>query len=72
MEWISVEDRLPELGYYLILTDGDIQTANFSNNFGTRWYGYFGMSENDMGMSCTIEFKEVTHWMPLPSPPKQQ
>lgn len=70
-QWISVEDKLPGVGYYLILENGEIHTALFDNNFGKRWYAYFGMSESDMSVSFSVEFKKVTHWMPLPKAPKE-
>ena len=63
-EWISVEDRLPEeKGRYL--------TAN--KRFGDKivvfdlWFGggfWYVEEEDDV-----FDF-EVTHWMPLPEPPK--
>ena len=60
-EWISVEDRLPtldETGYTYVLvcmSDEFITAADYTRNEG------FGLWE-DSG--------EVTHWMPLPEPPK--
>ena len=63
-EWISVADRLPEeKGRYL--------TAN--KRFGDKivvfdlWFGggfWYVEEEDDV-----FDF-EVTHWMPLPNPPK--
>ena len=63
-EWISVKDRLPEeKGRYL--------TAN--KRFGDKivvfdlWFGggfWYVEEEDDV-----FDF-EVTHWMPLPNPPK--
>lgn len=60
-DWISVEDRLPE-----------IQTGPYlTYNFRT---GYFDIMSGDyINYSvCPPEnFNEVTHWMPLPAPPTQ-
>jgi hypothetical protein len=68
-EWISVEERLPETeGWYLVYTAPDkkhrsINKAEFCkgfewNNFEPYWRGAGGHWGN------------VTHWMPLPEPPK--
>ena len=59
-EWISVNDRLPEKeGEYITYTDkGEIHFDCFCiyPNHGTKfWVGGNG---------------KVTHWMPLPEPPK--
>jgi hypothetical protein len=65
MEWISVEDRLPEdetecIGYfehpYSDVEQLTISEVCFANN---RWYW-------DL---CLI--KNITHWMPLPKAPKK-
>lgn len=65
-EWISVEDRLPnESGYYLIHQKAEswfgevIQTARW-NKTAQKFCG--------AQAGCFMEF--VTHWMPLPEPPK--
>lgn len=58
--WISVKDRLPEEeGKYLICcSDGYQTTAEYENK---TWLVYTGRYE---------EIEDVTHWMPLPEPPK--
>lgn len=72
MEWISVKDRLPEKyqkvlfyvlerkeiysGYYVQDAYRDIQsTYKFREMFDDWWF----------------EGETVTHWMPLPTPPKE-
>lgn len=57
-EWISVEDRLPDLyGTYLVYThDNRIKL------------GYF--CELVIGLPPSFDDFAVTHWMPLPEPPK--
>lgn len=65
-EWISVKDRLPEhdetiliwhttFGIMIDTFDLDSYTENGGNGSGLQ-----GVNIND-----------VTHWMPLPEPPKQ-
>lgn len=55
-EWISVEDRLPEQGEKAICidADGDMMIGKY-----TEW-----------GWMFPCYFEELTHWMPVPEPPK--
>lgn len=58
MEWISIKDRMPE----------DYQRILYWNNskelpFGYCEIGYFVSSQTKVP-------KHITHWMPLPEPPK--
>ena len=63
-EWISVEDRLPENNQWALCFMKD-------KSFGTfrvlQW-NYVDWRWND-GNEWFDE-KDVTHWMPLPRPPK--
>ena len=56
MEWISVEDRLPEKIKPVIVNvnSGGVHTSRY-HPIEKRWIDY-------------DEF--ITHWMPLPEPPK--
>lgn len=60
-EWVSVKDRLPEKNGDYITYDRD----------GTVWPHFFTASskvwEDALGFSTEL----VTHWMPLPEPPKE-
>ena len=79
-EWISVNDRLPEAdGSYLVTTDcfgryqkinirsfaKDGETVSKYDLAGEKnvWYRY----DSEYGYVST---DSVTHWMPLPVPPK--
>ena len=55
-EWISVNDRLPEQGEeaICIAADGDMMIGKY-----TEW-----------GWMFPCYFEDLTHWMPLPHPPK--
>ena len=55
-EWISVDDRLPEQGEeaICIAADGDMMIGKY-----TEW-----------GWMFPCYFEDLTHWMPLPQPPK--
>jgi hypothetical protein len=65
MEWIECSTRLPideEGDYFLIWgedEDGDREIYKAYLGHDTCWYW------RDM------EFSNVTHWMPLPEPPKK-
>ena len=55
-EWISVDDRLPEQGEeaICIAADGDMMIGKY-----TEW-----------GWLFPCYFEDLTHWMPIPQPPK--
>jgi hypothetical protein len=66
MNWISVKDKLPELGESVLLIDAyESQYVGWLHEFTTsssiHWqYSY----------CCGCAATSVTHWMPLPEPPK--
>ena len=62
-EWISVKDRLPEeSGMYIVTAnDGHAQRVSF-----VQW-----QKKNRMwNLTGARSYWRVTHWMPLPEPPK--
>ena len=63
-EWISVKDRLPEdRGYYLVAY---LDKYNESTSIALDFYVNCGAGE-----WWSNEFTHnITHWMPLPQPPK--
>ena len=67
-EWISVDDRLPEEGEYVLCVlkgfnyGGKIQVCKFVPADEFKNKPYFEHFRNG--------FPSVTHWMPLPEPPK--
>lgn len=63
-EWISVKDRLPEENINVL-----IYRRNMMNV-----YTYFGHGEweDDYGYWTRTEDDGITHWMPLPEPPKEE
>lgn len=60
-KWISVKDRLPEDGRYLVVT----QKADGYADVNTAAY-------NDMGWWTLSNFGDITHWMPIPEMPKEE
>lgn len=80
MEWISVKDRLP-LEYVFVLVceksgrDGEvICPISIARWEWDRWNG-LGEKEGSCNaffsdLFWDIQWGEITHWMPLPPPPK--
>ncbi|MCR9263332.1 MAG: DUF551 domain-containing protein [Flavobacteriaceae bacterium] len=66
MSWISVKDRLPEQTSDVLvcypLIDGYIGMASACYDEG-KWWDYKGDN--------VISIYQITHWMELPEPPKQ-
>ena len=60
MNWISVKERLPEPGDEVLVTDkyGNTTVAEFAHR--KFWPD-----------SLNINPASITHWMPLPEPPKE-
>ena len=66
--WISVEERLPEHGKYVLCWYSDID--------GGEWHTVGKLLTNgiwalDIYETDEPEYYTVTHWMPLPEPPKE-
>lgn len=81
MEWISVKERLPERNEPLIgYNDDDVQEVMMDNFEATvlaysKDRGCFKAKLHSWGWSEVAKNSidstvEVTHWMPLPSPPE--
>ena len=70
-KWISVEERLPELGE--IGLSEDILLINKYGNMGvSAFYKYNGEILVDWGEAGNCLLEKFTHWMPLPAPPKEE
>lgn len=69
MEWISVEDRLPEREREVLVLedDGDMSVRYIPRYRGGEYAGDCGRSWYPGGLS--VDF--TTHWIPLPTPPKE-
>ncbi len=69
--WISVKDRLPKTETPVLVTsiatDGEIHSDGVAALlFGPYWYWWEGSVE-DTDQEVLVE---ITHWQPLPEPPK--
>lgn len=56
--WVSVEDRLPEIGENVLLFNGNILTGEYTRNEFFK-------------SICDNYIYGATHWQPLPSSPKE-
>ena len=75
-EWISVDDKLPETdGIYIVCDcrlNGNpwIHTAGF-RKASLSWCELHGVYYDD-GYGRYSEQDKITHWMPMPEPPKRE
>ena len=65
-DWISVKDNLPEEEERVLGFDGNCQMGCFVCVYTFRDGDFI----DDEGFSYACS--EVTHWMPLPAPPKEK
>jgi hypothetical protein len=65
-QWVSVEDRLPDTFQKVLAltTDYDLDPSHTLVIFNGIKTGFLGVGGR--------KDKDVTHWMPLPDPPKEQ
>lgn len=61
--WISVKERLPNIRECVIICSGNGGPAEGCMNGDGTWTQY--------RWSAKFKKEEVTHWMPLPEPPKE-
>ncbi len=59
-EWIPVTEMLPSIDETILVYDGDVDTGIF----------YKGAFQTFDENGYPFEISGVTHWMPLPEPPK--
>lgn len=83
-KWISVKDRLPEKGAKLLLYvpktekgrqsgifTGELKEVKANNGSGNFWDMPTPGSDWTLWGWSYFEKPNVTHWMPLPEPPKE-
>ncbi len=78
MEWISVKDQLPDDGQYVLVYHSDDFhiTVGYFESDNVRFYIESDGKKfyTDSGWETEIPWAQkgsVTHWMPLPEPPKE-
>jgi hypothetical protein len=65
MSWISVKDKLPKENEHVIVFDNTEGICRGYIRYGSWQHYPIGSYAGD---GCLFD---VTHWMPLPSPPKE-
>ena len=79
MRWIPVEERLPEeQGQYIVFVDGKVTTDFYWVCEDIKWWlsyngGFNALYIDPYSSKPKREppYPRVTHWMPLPQPPKE-
>lgn len=68
-EWISVAERLPEEeGWYLVYTTPNRGHKSINKAMFCKWYACGNFEPYWRGAGG--HWANVTHWMPIPQPPK--
>ena len=70
MEWISVDERLPELSTLVICyCNNGFINSGYLNYPGTK--DNFNLCSTGLLKYFSCGSETVTHWMPMPEPPKE-
>lgn len=73
LSWISVTDRLPEdMDKVLVYTKWPIEYLQIVPQKCEIRFGYYNKKLEIWEILHNIYNIEVTHWMPLPSPPEEK
>ena len=64
-KWIKIEDRLPTRDEDVLIYDGETISVGYHD--GRVFMDY--MNQDDMRVYSN---SKVTHWMPIPDPPKNE
>lgn len=67
-EWVSVKDALPEVRFLPVLCFNGNAPEYRQHVYQANW---FQQSKRFKPMDDANTVEKVTHWMPLPEPPKQ-
>lgn len=67
-EWISVKDRLPNEEEIFLVYNGKSNDSYIELGFWNLDKKRFEYYDNE---DYGLEMYDITHWMPLPKPPKE-
>jgi hypothetical protein len=71
-EWISIKNKLPEIGVSVFVYQHE---DKINNGMYVAWIGKLGINDKPIWQyswccGCYVP-QHVTHWTPLPLPPKE-
>ena len=70
-EWISVKDRMPDIdGEYMVYGQSDAMWELLPDS-NPIWICYYCKKHGFYNIELHREYDYITHWMPLPKPPKE-
>jgi len=70
--WISVKDRLPDRdGEYMVYGQSEAMRELLPDN-APIWICYYCKEHGFYNIEMRREYDYITHWMPLPEPPKEE
>lgn len=67
MKWIKIESELPKLNQIVIVFNKQYIQLGFITDI---YLDRFHQGETDWVNEEYMDLRDVTHWMPLPNPPK--
>lgn len=68
-KWISIHEKLPEENQELLMTYNDLVMEGF---FCNKKFYYPSTCAHVLGYCDCEDQQGITHWMPLPEPPKKE
>lgn len=73
--WIPVSERMPEEDEEVLVFDGAgcsvMALVNRDKTDVWHWDGSYYMEWQNFNGTIHADISDVTHWMPLPAPPKE-
>lgn len=72
MEWISIEERLPSQNVYVIVAKFDhrpkvrMYFVDIAERIRDQWFD----GKDGKEITGNWKYGKITHWMPIPDPPK--
>jgi hypothetical protein len=70
-KWIPVSERLPEKGQSGVFPDDSINVLVYREYYDEIRVGHYDYHWNEFYTVDDLLMGHVTHWMPLPNPPKE-
>lgn len=65
MDWIKCSERMPEYAISVIVYDKEYDVVDLASYYNSGW------SWDDIDDGLSDDPCNVTHWQPLPKPPKE-